>query len=878
MKDIRIHQLYYTSCQQGLSGYAGFQVCTESEGFPPEDRMEVQQKGSYTPPRDLPREPDADTISAQFPTAFRMTRLASGRMVLLRSVYVGQDYSERWGNYFFHALLLDEMPKGHWPIDLYTWPGWVERLQKDDDKTKPEPLPTIQVEDILSNISETEFSFSKLKDFLREKDGRIDALSKMLMAVFQRASTSRSIVIRESDAKNSLYWIACIQKAFPNSLQEELTFSTFQFSPRGCQAINATMGETDFLFNEIEQHQFYEFDTLTGKYSDLPMENAEYAKVISTWMASDPDKIEGFHEFAKGFACDKIGPDLLHLIQLYQLDIGEPVELGQSGITSILEFVKNRAKPDGFARSLNILGSSIRNLDVASSFDDWSLVIRFLAKGAQSTGNADYFQYACQAWVEAFDHFVISQQAYEANVMELKIDLEQMANSNSRYLAQIFLSDTHLDWMLAHTSSLSGKNLGIVMTEIESSCRILGDKPTYKAQAVRSLIEAVLSNNPGHIQDFQWALKPYKGQLEGLVSIIEHIVAVQEELDRGNSISTETLQKSNNALGQALFSMFNSANEEARFKVLNRLKKDERFLDVLVGEWQASIEFYSDKTGAYKTYERKILSDGSDFAIKMGERFANMLLDYLPLDRQRQQAGEWVKSRRCHEFSDPTAKRVLLLAVHQVSLSPNDRASKQLAALITQELAERYMDIRMERLVLRSAADRIITNPGELEGLHDVLGDIIEPDLYREFVKLVLSQLLVGNNTPKAHIKILKTLAVENHKETFKEVYVNFLAQRSHVSQVNEFDRIATTALISWLRFTQSAPAWLNGIKEAAIKTLAEQMALLNKKDLANAKAGLERQPAFRDKQGAQALNDFLEQVEKNRPSWFVRLFGKKKK
>src|SRR5579864_3093140 len=134
-------QLCYTSCRRGMSGNAGFQTWCQSLGIQPDERRELERRCLYRPPRDAHPEPDRDEVEHRFPIALRYFPLDGGRAALIRSCYLGRDYSGRWGNFFAHALLLRQEPRAPacWPIDYYEWAGWRDRLTPEEESASPPP-------------------------------------------------------------------------------------------------------------------------------------------------------------------------------------------------------------------------------------------------------------------------------------------------------------------------------------------------------------------------------------------------------------------------------------------------------------------------------------------------------------------------------------------------------------------------------------------------------------------------------------------------------------------------------------------------------------------------------------------------------------------
>src|SRR5215208_5626643 len=291
-------QLHYTSCRRGQSGSAGFQTRAASAGIRPEEQREIERHGVYRPPRDTRPEPSREEILRDFPRALRSYPLESGRHAVTRSCYVGRDYSGRWGNFFAHTLVLDNgQPASFWPIDLYEWPGWKEGLAAEEDTEEISgPVPTVDLGDLSPADS---FGLEDLSDFLREQPGRTELLARMGRAVLLGRESSRALVVRDTPL-NGLYWIACLQKLFPAPHAAVLSSSTYQDDPRGCMAINATTGDTDFTFDDAERRfRFFEFDLAAGVHSEIPDAADDYPVVAARWMATDPGRLARLYAFLR---------------------------------------------------------------------------------------------------------------------------------------------------------------------------------------------------------------------------------------------------------------------------------------------------------------------------------------------------------------------------------------------------------------------------------------------------------------------------------------------------------------------------------------------------------------------------------------------------
>ena len=99
-------QLYYTSCEQGLSVHPGYQFNAVTDGTSGETRLRVEALTAYDPPAsgayaDTPEELERCPLNLCF---------APGETAIVASVrYTGRDSSRRFGNYFAHAIATSDL-------------------------------------------------------------------------------------------------------------------------------------------------------------------------------------------------------------------------------------------------------------------------------------------------------------------------------------------------------------------------------------------------------------------------------------------------------------------------------------------------------------------------------------------------------------------------------------------------------------------------------------------------------------------------------------------------------------------------------------------------------------------------------------------------
>jgi hypothetical protein len=254
-------QLYYTSCESGLSDFAGFQFNAATPGVPPQVLREVEALTAYEPPRSLGYRPSAAEIAAcPVNLAYRHEPTA----VLANVVFVGLDFSQRLGNYFAHALVAqtrDDQFDPILPIELWGSPVWAGEPIAGRELPALTDLPT---------PANQQISRVGVDRFLAANDCP-DQLTTLVTAAENAVlRQGRSIVIVESDSTAAAQWIAAISFLLPPALAHRMSFATYRHRPEYSDAhVIATLPESDFDLDESTFHGYVVFDATSGQVSEV---------------------------------------------------------------------------------------------------------------------------------------------------------------------------------------------------------------------------------------------------------------------------------------------------------------------------------------------------------------------------------------------------------------------------------------------------------------------------------------------------------------------------------------------------------------------------------------------------------------------------------
>ncbi|MEV7967808.1 hypothetical protein AB0O34_17735 [Sphaerisporangium sp. NPDC088356] len=215
-------QLHYTSEAAGPSGRAGFQFVAESPGLPPGLAGKVAAYLAYKPPPDAPLAPTPAQV-AELPIALAYGTLGE-LSVLTRCVYLGQDYSGRYGNFLGHAVVAapGELT-GLRPVEFWQASLWSD-VPAPPGTALPEladPLPGDRVDP------------ESLAAWLaRGGEAAYTRLGVLLEIVGTALSRGHGrLLLVSADVEEIVRWIGVISYSLPWPVAARLPFLTYSADP-----------------------------------------------------------------------------------------------------------------------------------------------------------------------------------------------------------------------------------------------------------------------------------------------------------------------------------------------------------------------------------------------------------------------------------------------------------------------------------------------------------------------------------------------------------------------------------------------------------------------------------------------------------------------
>ncbi|MFJ3308170.1 GTPase-associated protein 1-related protein [Streptomyces sp. NPDC086549] len=256
-------QLYYTSCERGLSGFSGFQFNAVSAGVSAETRHGVEALAGYEPPRPMV-ESDTPELLARCPVNLCFTpegRGGSGATTLCVR-YVGRDSARRFGNYFAHALHSDgdftEASGGLLAIELWDSPVWTSEVAADTEIPElPGPPPRGPL------------TPRAVRAFLRGHP-HAEQLPSLLAAVFAALTEDGSVVVIDDSTERIAHWFAAASYLLPPPLARRLSFATYLFRPtRSRLHLIGTVPEANADFGPDDEESYTVFDFSAGRFPEI---------------------------------------------------------------------------------------------------------------------------------------------------------------------------------------------------------------------------------------------------------------------------------------------------------------------------------------------------------------------------------------------------------------------------------------------------------------------------------------------------------------------------------------------------------------------------------------------------------------------------------
>ncbi|MET9730791.1 GTPase-associated protein 1-related protein [Streptomyces sp. NPDC006458] len=265
-----VEQLYYTSCERGLSGFSGFQFNAVSPGVTAEAMHTVESLAGYDPPRTLAESETSEQL-ARCPVTLCFSPAPPGPgsaqgTTLVNVRYVGRDSARRFGNYFAHALHSPSAKDfaaacgGRLAIELWGSPVWTATVS-----ARPE-LPPLGGD--RGPVPAGPLDARAVGEFLAGRR-HADQLEQLLAAAFQALAGGPSVVLVDRSTERIAHWFAAVSFLLPPALARQLSFSTYMLRPtRGRHHLIGSVPEARPEIGPDDEDAFLLFDFAAGRFPE----------------------------------------------------------------------------------------------------------------------------------------------------------------------------------------------------------------------------------------------------------------------------------------------------------------------------------------------------------------------------------------------------------------------------------------------------------------------------------------------------------------------------------------------------------------------------------------------------------------------------------
>lgn len=251
-------QLFYTSCEHGLSGFSGFQFNAVSSGVSAETMHAVETLAGYDPPRSLV---ESDTPQELARCPVNLCFVPRGRAATSLCVrYAGRDSARRFGNYFAHALHSEDFAAasgGMLGIELWGSPVWTSEVSPDTE------IPALGTPPPRGPLTPR-----AVRAFLNGHP-HADQLRQLLAAVLAALAEERSVVVVDSSTDRVAHWFAAVSYLLPPRIARRLSFATYLLRPtRSRLHLIGTVPEAGLDIGPDDQEAYVVFDFAAGRFPD----------------------------------------------------------------------------------------------------------------------------------------------------------------------------------------------------------------------------------------------------------------------------------------------------------------------------------------------------------------------------------------------------------------------------------------------------------------------------------------------------------------------------------------------------------------------------------------------------------------------------------
>jgi hypothetical protein len=629
------------------------------------------------------------------------------------------------------------------------------------------------------------------------------------------------------------------------------------------------------------KYQFYVFDFVDGKQSHIDSLN-EYAITVSTWMSTQPEKLQAFYDFTKRFKQDTLNNELVSMLHLFQLSIGVNLVLKEQDLVNVLAFASAYTKKEDFAHILQMI-CSVEELTQSEEPANIMHLAQFFIKGASTTNDHEYRQLSYQLIIRLFDQTLFNNDDALIDEMNaLRSQAKQaFASSYDREFSTLFLSESHLSKITSNMQGLPPKKLSFALQRVIVSIQALGTVKVYEDANLLWFVKSAILAKVPKLSKLKWLMAPFIADHLAVANICVYIAQILvNEVDCGN-LAPDVGEESKKTFATFLGNMFESEGTAYRFNIINTMKRSRTTWQILETEWKYVIEKSRDRVAAHATYYQQVLQDSSEFSQHYQPVLSVELWKLLSKKEQLAQAITWIRDKQIEYFPNKRVNTVFQTATENISFNPKDKQSNELYEMLVAQVNCRHnIVLSPNRLVLRYAVikanvvDAFKFDKQPLKEIQPALMGVDEKT-YMEFSQLYLPLILSRLTQKEQHGLVIKAVFLPNMVEIFKLSYGLFYDKKTS----KQFDNADMAALMFWLFLSDDEnDKTFKLIQESAIDLLSSRIAKLKDDRYQILLRHIEYDRRMKLAGARKKWEQIYSQAEEKRNTFFRRLFGKRRK
>ncbi len=297
---MKIYQLIYTfashslsDSELGLKNRAGLGVYSCSQGLSADNINEIKRFCSYH----LPENTDLNDVES-FPTIFRTFKLSDGKTCALSSVYAGEQYGSKPGNFFTHVLVVDENDSIV-PERYYRSKTFKKSLTSEEaERELVTYLPVLDSADSGRNL------LKNIEKFISEHKRELSLLIGMLMEVLGEGEKKHLVVAAENADTVDMYIIS-LKYLLPKAISTSFGISTYNiYMPSNAQdkiILHGTIkGKNNITEESILNHTnciYADMDIIGAGEIYYPMLDKKLKELYADYELNDIKTISDFYSY-----------------------------------------------------------------------------------------------------------------------------------------------------------------------------------------------------------------------------------------------------------------------------------------------------------------------------------------------------------------------------------------------------------------------------------------------------------------------------------------------------------------------------------------------------------------------------------------------------